>query len=136
LTGKINNWRNLVKPETKSKASPVATPESEFSDGTVLSATTLKTSQTAATTVSLAKDPPPSLTESSEGDEEEEEDRDGDNDIDEDGDGDVGGDDADADVDADADDEDNNFEEPALVTNGKVKASLKVSHGIKTSKFN
>ncbi|KAG1807393.1 hypothetical protein EV424DRAFT_1350677 [Suillus variegatus] len=94
-----------------------------------------------STTVSLAKDPPLSLTEPSEGDEEEEEDRDGDNNnnsINEDGDGngdgdvDVGGDagdrdvDGDGDVDGDADDdEDNDFEEPALITNGKVKASLK-----------
>ncbi|KAG1798403.1 hypothetical protein EV424DRAFT_1352524 [Suillus variegatus] len=120
LTGKINNWRNHLEPETKSKASLVAKPESEF----------------LVTTVSLVKDPPLSLTKPSEGDEEEEEDRDGDNNnnsINKDGGWGWGwgwrrrcrqrrwrqryGD-------AD-DDKDNDFEEPALITNGKVKASLK-----------
>ncbi|KAG1886993.1 hypothetical protein F4604DRAFT_1675058 [Suillus subluteus] len=38
LTGKINNWRNHVKPEAKSKASPVAKPETEFSGVSVLKA--------------------------------------------------------------------------------------------------
>ncbi|KAG2343981.1 hypothetical protein BDR05DRAFT_999529 [Suillus weaverae] len=65
LTGKVNNWRTHMEPETKSKVSPVARPETEPSGSSVLSATTLKTSQTAATTVSLAKDPPLSLTDSS-----------------------------------------------------------------------
>ncbi|KAG2336787.1 hypothetical protein BDR05DRAFT_1005574 [Suillus weaverae] len=65
LTGKVNNWHTHVEPETKSKVSPVARPETEPSGGSVLSVTTLKTSQTAATTVSLAKDPPLSLTDSS-----------------------------------------------------------------------
>ncbi|KAG1807826.1 uncharacterized protein BJ212DRAFT_1303285 [Suillus subaureus] len=65
LTGKVNNWRTHMEPETKSKVSPVARPETEPSGGSVLSVTTLKTSQTVATTVSLAKDPPLSLMDSS-----------------------------------------------------------------------
>ncbi|KAG1818095.1 uncharacterized protein BJ212DRAFT_1479921 [Suillus subaureus] len=61
LTGKVNNWCTHVEPETKSKVSPVVRPETEPSGGSVLSVTTLKTSQTVATMVSLAKDPPLSL---------------------------------------------------------------------------
>jgi hypothetical protein len=86
LAGKTNNWRNHLEPETKSKVSPVMRPETERSGGSVLSVTTLKTSQTVATMVSLAKDPPLSLTDSSDSsisdngdDGGDEEDRDGNN---------------------------------------------------------
>ncbi|KAG2090358.1 uncharacterized protein F5147DRAFT_780314 [Suillus discolor] len=68
LAGKVNNWQNRLEPETESAVSPVVRAEPEPSGGSVLSATTrLKTSQTAATTISFAKDPPLSLTDSSDG---------------------------------------------------------------------
>ncbi|KAG2073169.1 hypothetical protein BDR04DRAFT_1116517 [Suillus decipiens] len=86
LMGKINNWCNHLEPATKSKVSLVTRAETEPSGSSVLSATTLKTSQTAATTISLAKDPPLSLTDSLDGsisdngkDRDNEKDRDEDN---------------------------------------------------------
>ncbi|KAG2151098.1 uncharacterized protein EDB93DRAFT_1103307 [Suillus bovinus] len=83
LTGKVNNWCTHMEPETKSKVSPITRPKTK--DGSVVSATTLKTSQTAATMVSLAKNPLLSLTDLSDDsvsdngeDRGNEEDRDGD----------------------------------------------------------
>lgn len=66
LIGKVNDWKSHLDPETESTVSPVVRAELEPSGDSVLSSTTwLKMSQTAATTISLAKDPPLSLMDSS-----------------------------------------------------------------------
>ncbi|KAG1804345.1 hypothetical protein EV424DRAFT_1544678 [Suillus variegatus] len=88
LIGKVNNWKSCLDPETESTVSPIVRAELEPSGDSVLSSTTwLKMSQTAATTISLAKDPPLSLTDSSDGSiSDNSEDRGNEKDGDEDGD--------------------------------------------------
>ncbi|KAG1734915.1 uncharacterized protein EDB91DRAFT_1250741 [Suillus paluster] len=68
LTGKINNWHTHLEPESKPAAIPSSAPsiQVETVSGDSFGISSTRTSQTVATTVSLAKDPPLSLMDSSE----------------------------------------------------------------------
>lgn len=83
LTGKIHNWRTHLEPEPKAaaKPSPVPSIHTETVSVNSLGISSAKSSKTVATTVSLAQDPPLSLTDSSETSYIPASDKDGDEDI-------------------------------------------------------
>ncbi|KAG1721167.1 uncharacterized protein EDB91DRAFT_1256633 [Suillus paluster] len=68
LLGEVKDWHNHVEPGTNTKNYPVASDVQSVSAENVLklATSTFLSSQTAATTVSLAKDPPPTLYDLSE----------------------------------------------------------------------
>ncbi|KAG1745456.1 uncharacterized protein EDB91DRAFT_1080365 [Suillus paluster] len=110
LLGKVHNWRAHLEPELKgaAKPSPVPSVPTETVSANSLGISSARTGQTVATTVSLAKDPPPSLTDSSRTSHIPASDKDEDINID-------------IDVDADDDEDDEEFEEhlSSLIANGK-----------------
>ncbi|KAG2040102.1 hypothetical protein BDR03DRAFT_1008441 [Suillus americanus] len=84
LTGKVNNWRTHLEPEPKAaaKPSPVPSIHAETVSIDSLGISSAISSQTVAIMVSLAMDPPLSLTDSSETSYTPASDEDGDDDID------------------------------------------------------
>lgn len=121
LAGKVHNWCTYVYPEIEEaeKPSPIHSASTEPISTNSLGVSSARTSQTVTTTVSLAKDPPPSLMDSSETSHIPVSDKDGDEDIDED---------VDDDEDADNDNNDK-FEEDlsSLLANEKGKGKMQVS---------
>lgn len=112
LTGKIQNWRTHLEPEPKAaaKPSPVPSIHTETDSVDSLGISSAKSSQTVATTVSLTKDPPLSLTDSSKTSHAPASDEDGDNDND------------------DKEDNDNELEEHFVAnTKGKAREQMQVS---------
>ncbi|KAG1847895.1 hypothetical protein F4604DRAFT_1687915 [Suillus subluteus] len=125
LLGKVHNWRAHLKPELKgaAKPSPVPSVPTETVSADSLGISSARTGQTVTTTVSLAKDPPPSLTDSSRTSDIPASDEDGDVNIDID---------IDIDVDADDDEDDEEFKEhlSSLIANGKGREGVQSVVGI------
>ncbi|KAG1856021.1 hypothetical protein DFJ58DRAFT_727275 [Suillus subalutaceus] len=109
LTGKVNNWCTHLEPEPKAAAKPfpVHSIHTETVSVDSLGISLAKSSQTVATTVSLAKDPPLSLTDSSETSHAPALDEDGDDDTD---------------IDTDDEEDNNNKFKEHFVANTKGKA--------------
>jgi hypothetical protein len=122
LTGKIHNWRTHLEPEPKAaaKPSPVPSIHTETVSADSLGISSAKSSQTVATTVSLAKDPPLSLTDSSETSHAPASDEDGDDDID---------------IDTDDEEDDDNELKEHFVGNIKGKAREQVQVSIRQHQF-
>ncbi|KAG1870862.1 hypothetical protein F4604DRAFT_1926419 [Suillus subluteus] len=125
LLGKVHNWHTHLEPELKgaAKPSPVPSVPTETVSADSLGISSARTGQTVATTVSLAKDPPPSLTDSSRTSDIPASDEDGDVNVD-----------IDVDIDVDADDDEDNeeFKEhlSSLIANGKGREGVQSVVGI------
>jgi hypothetical protein len=112
LSGKIHNWHAHLKPELKGavKPSPIPSVHTETVSVDSLGISLVRTGQTVATTVSLTKDPPPFLMDSS-------------------GTSHIPALDEDGDVDIDTNEDDDKFEGrlSSLIANGKGRGEMQVS---------